>query len=117
MEVKEIKHGDIHCFSNCGFNCKAAVLEKVTRYYGLLLKEVGDGWRVRTWHSNGWNAELVHDLSGFSLVDLKIRTNQKSVFVADVLPESRFHCYKYDGDKTVPIRAWGQLLPRLLILL
>lgn len=34
MEAKEIKHGDVHCLTSCGFNCKAdtAKLEAVPRH-------------------------------------------------------------------------------------
>lgn len=107
MKPQEIKHGDIHCFTSCGFNCKAAVLEQVTDHYNLLLLEVGDGWKVRTWHNCGWNAELVHELSGLFLNDQTIRTNPQQVIQGEVKPGYRYYCYNYSDDKTSQIRAYG----------
>lgn len=107
MKPQEIKHVDIHCFTNCGFNCKAAVLEQVTDHYNLLLLEVGDGWKVRTWHNCGWNAGLVHELSGFFLNDQTIRTNPLEVIHDEVRPEYRYYCYNHSTDNTSQIQAYG----------
>lgn len=108
MKPQEIKHGDVHCFTSCGFNCKAAVLEQITDHYTLLLLEVGDGWKVRTWHNCGWNANLEHELSGFILSDQSIRTSPQQVIYDEVRPEYRYYCYNYSDDNTSQIRAYGE---------
>nr|DAE45907.1 MAG TPA: hypothetical protein [Caudoviricetes sp.] len=107
MEVKEIKHGDIHCFSDCGFKCKAHVLAELTAHYTAMLEDAGDGWTLRTWHNCGWHVELVHELSGFYLRDYAVRGGAYEVRRDHYEDHRRYYCHNYGQGETSQIRAWG----------
>lgn len=107
MKVKEIKHGKIHCFSDCGFNCYARVLEELTAHYTAMLEDAGEGWTLRTWHNCGWHVELMHELSGFYLSDQAVRGSVYEVQRNKVDAETRYYCHNYGQGETSQIRAWG----------
>lgn len=107
MEVKEIKHDDIHCFSDCGFKCKARVLEELTAHYTAMLEDAGEGWQLRTWHNCGWHVELFHPLSGFYLSDYAVRGGPYEVRHDDYEPHRRYYCHNYGQGETSQIRTWG----------
>lgn len=115
MEAKEIKKAgifskdDIHCFTDCGYNCKARVREELIAHYSAMLEDVGEGWTIRTWHNCGWHAELVHELSGFHLSDYAVRGGISEVkrYPEKSDDADRYYCHNYGDGNTHQIRAWG----------
>ncbi|QHJ80416.1 MAG: hypothetical protein [Bacteriophage sp.] len=109
MQVKEIKKAgifakdDIHCFTDCGYNCKARVKYELETVYTAMLEDLGEGWKVRTWHNAGWHCEAIHEATGFVVSDRALRGNPWRVKDdSDRYPDSvnRYSCNNY-GDGTV----------------
>lgn len=79
MKAQEIKKAgifskdDIHCFTDCGYNCKAKVRADLEAHYSAIAAALGKGWRVNIWHNGGWHANLAHDESQFYLSDRAVR--------------------------------------------
>lgn len=100
MNGTEFKRGDVHCWTDCGYMCKAQVLIDLVEHYNELIKAhnlEANGWRVETWHNSGHHAVLKHDASGFMLSDAAVSGGiEKMHRHAGYDPARRFGCYNYD---------------------
>lgn len=100
MKAQEIKVADIHCFTDCGYNCKAATRQELQAHYEELARGLPDGWKVEIWHNGGWHAKLKHEASGFMLsdraVDGGIGDHMKRHELTPEQEAERFQCFNYD---------------------
>lgn len=105
VDIKEIIRGDIHCFSNCGCNCKAAVKVALERHYQALADTL-PGWTVKTWHNTGWHCCLQHE-SGFELRGRSIFGGVSEGKHCPAPSEARFYCNNYGGEYGGQVLEYG----------
>lgn len=106
--AEEIIKGDIHCFSDCGYNCKASVKAELEGIYRPMLEDVGKGWSIRSSHNAGWHCCLVHEATGFEVIYRAARGGINKVRWEKTSPEARFVCMNYSTDRTGQIVAYGE---------
>lgn len=90
--------GDIHCSSDCGYGCKAEVKRYLEARYAPIVEDLGEGWRVRSWHNTGWHCEAYHDASGASVSDLSLRGGVNEVRQFDMYGDRGRFLFNIYGD-------------------
>lgn len=96
---KEFKRDGVHCFTDCGYNCKESVRLEMIAHYEKVAAANGlaaEGWHLEVWHNGGWHACFKHAASGFMLADNLIDGGIERVRF-DRLNDlkRRFSCYNY----------------------
>lgn len=90
--------GDIHCSSDCGYGCKAEVKRYLEARYAPIVEDLGEGWRVRSWHNTGWHCEAYHDASGASVSDSSLRGGVNTVLEFDMYGDRGRFLFNRYGD-------------------
>ena len=100
---KEFKRNGVHCFTNCGYDCKESVRLALIAHYTEIAEHenlAAEGWHLHVWHNGGWHVVFKHDATGFMLNDRNIRggINDIKIAVRDGQAQ-RWECYNYDAPK------------------
>lgn len=103
----EIKNGAVHCFSDCGYDCKGQVKIDLEKHYAGIVEQLGEGWTVRSWHNGGWHCKALHEASGFEVRDHQVIGAISQVRHYLSQPGKRFICMNYSGDHTSQVMAYG----------
>lgn len=97
---KEFKRNGVHCFTDCGYDCKESVRLAIIEHYTKIAAENGlaaEGWHLQVWHNGGWHAVFKHDASGFMLSDGSINGSIDRLRHSHVAESRRWSCYNYDA--------------------
>lgn len=93
---------NVHCFTDCGYNCKESVRLAIIEHYTKIAAENGlaaEGWHLQVWHNGGWHAVFKHDASGFMLSDGSINGSIDRLRHSHVAESRRWSCYNYDAPE------------------
>lgn len=97
---KEFKRNGVHCFTDCGYDCKESVRLAIIEHYTKIAAENGlaaEGWHLQVWHNGGWHAVFKHDASGFMLSDNSIYSGINELRTERHNPARRWSCYNYNA--------------------
>lgn len=103
----EIKNGAVHCFTDCGYDCKGQVKVELEAYYNAMLEDLGDGWEVSAWHNCGWHCKAVHKASGFEVSNRQLSGGISEVKRWLSEPGKEFSCMNYGGKHTNQVLVYG----------